>query len=85
MYLPPGLTSFEANKASETVDAGGSNYFPLIAFTALFLFSNYGIWNVEWMMLSEVFPSKSVFTFHSIINYKLISNPQRSRQHNSSQ
>lgn len=46
---------------STTNDATGddnNSYFPIIAFSILFFFNNYGVWNIPWMILSEVFPSK---------------------------
>lgn len=40
-----------------------TNYFPLLTFIALAFFTSFGIWNVVWMMISEVFPSKLVNIF----------------------
>lgn len=33
-------------------------YIPLIAFMALSFFTNFGVWTILWMMMSEIFPAK---------------------------
>lgn len=38
--------------------AGAIAYLPLIAFFALRFFATFGLWNVIWLMMSEVFPAK---------------------------
>lgn len=48
---------------NNSTDEIGSNYFPFFAFMALSFFTSYGIYAVVWMMLSEIFPAKSVLPF----------------------
>lgn len=52
--LPKGQGSLKHVKLTYRPEA----YVPLIAFFGLHFFASFGIWNVVWLMMSEVFPTK---------------------------
>lgn len=56
IYLPAGRHSTGNN--TNLNFTGDHSYFVLFAFFALAFFSSLGIWNIIWMIMSEVFPVK---------------------------
>lgn len=58
-HLPKGVTSFNSARSTE------ESYFPLAMFILMGYGTAVGVVSVPWMLLSEVFPFKYVFTLHT--------------------
>lgn len=69
MFLPLDTTSFQidANSTHFQPDAPVHQYIPVVAFTILQFFGNFGVSAIPNMMMCEVFSFKLVFCCVSFI------------------